>query len=661
MEDIGNNRDNRFGDIVLTENSGSHADHPLPCHAATPSHLPPANMDVASTPPGIATATTDTKPSSGTNADDVLVTIHEKNGTTGQGESVVDMNSLDPESGLPVVDGKTEEEIFSQTVETLPMRQLMPAFLGVALTMFMGALDNNIVSTALPRIGTEFGSSNKVELVFTCYVITFNAFQGLYGKMSNVFGRKPTVFVALTIFVIGSVLSGCSQSMTMFLACRAITGIGSGGMFSLSNIIIADLVSIRDRGKYQGFISAVFAVAALIGPVMGGAFVDRVSWRWCFWIEVAFAAITMPILAIMLKLPRPKGNIWGKIKSIDWMGTFFMALLAVFLLLPTNLGGNLYAWNSQVVVDLWKIAIVLSANARNITNCSYFLMFRIRPLIITMYALVVPTVIVFLYVEKHHAHHPIVPPYLWKNHNVAVLFCINIFMGMTFWSLLFYLPIYFQIVEHETATAAGLTMIPIEAGIFVSSNIFGILVSKFGKFKPFILIGTTIATIGVGLCLILVDASSKAVQVVVLFVCGFGLGPLFPCLIVAIQASVERKDLATVSALNGFFRMTGSGFGVAINGALFQNQLNNALVASNVPQEWADLAKSSAQRIVEIPSEYRGAVEDIYLKSMKTVFTALVPMAAMMFVLTFLIRHVRLNVKARPTDTLDEKEKTSER
>ncbi|KAG0326143.1 hypothetical protein BGZ99_010048 [Dissophora globulifera] len=593
-------------------------------------------MDVASRPPGIAVTTTDTTPpSSGTNADDVLVAIHEKDGTTGQGESVVDMNSLDPESGLPVVDGKTEEEIFSQIVETLPMRQLMPAFLGVALTMFMGALDNNIVSTALPRIGTEFGSSNKVELVFTCYVITFNAFQGLYGKMSNVFGRKPTVFVALTIFVIGSVLSGCSQSMTMFLACRAITGIGSGGMFSLSNIIIADLVSIRDRGKYQGFISAVFAVAALIGPVMGGAFVDRVSWRWCFWIEVAFAAITMPILAIMLKLPRPKGNIWGKIKSIDWMGTFFMALLAVFLLLPTNLGGNLYAWNSQVVIDL--------------------------PLIITMYALVVPTVIVFLYVEKHHAHHPIVPPYLWKNHNVAVLFCINIFMGMTFWSLLFYLPIYFQIVEHETATAAGLTMIPIEAGIFLSSNIFGILVSEFGKFKPFILIGTAIATIGVGLCLILVDASSKAVQVVILFVCGIGLGPLFPCLIVAIQASVERKDLATVSALNGFFRMTGSGFGVAINGALFQNQLNNALVASNVPQEWADLAKSSAQRIVEIPLEYRGAVEDIYLKSMKTVFTALVPMAAMMFVLAFLIRHVRLNVKARPTDTLDEKEKTSER
>jgi len=249
--------------------------------------------------------------------------------------------------------------------------------------MFMAAVDNSIVSTALPRIGTEFMASNKVELVFTCYVITFNAFQGnhlidaeggvklphlvtyfrttrllthmytrnhfvlgLYGKMSNVFGRKPTVSVAMTFFVLGSILSGVSQSMNMFLACRAITGIGAGGIFSLSNIIIADLVSIRDRGKFQGFISAVFAISALVGPVMGGAFVDKVSWRWCFWIQVPLAIITVPTMTIMLKLPRPKGNIWEKIVSIDWAGTFFMALLAVFLLLPTNLGGNLFPWNS---------------------------------------------------------------------------------------------------------------------------------------------------------------------------------------------------------------------------------------------------------------------------------------------------------------------------
>jgi MFS family permease len=168
--------------------------------------------------------------------------------------------------------------------------------------------------------------------------------------------------------------------------------------------------------------------------------------------------------------------------------------------------------------------------------------------------------------------------------------------------------------------------------------------------------------VGIGLCLVLADASSKAVQVVVLFICGCGIGPLFPCLIVAIQASVERKDLATVSTLNNFFRMTGSGFGVAINGALFQNYLNNALQRSNVPEAWAELAKSSAQRIVEIPDEeLRRVVEDIYLRSMKTVFTALIPMAAMMFVLTFGVQHVRLNVKTTtpPTSSSDEKEANS--
>ncbi|KAG0291872.1 hypothetical protein BGZ96_004774 [Linnemannia gamsii] len=531
---------------------------------------------------------------------------------------------VDPESGLPTGEvEKTSEEILAQVVETLPLRQLAPAFLGVAMTMFMAALDNSIVSTALPKIGTQFSASNKVELVFTCYVITFNAFQGLYGKMSNVFGRKPTVFFAITIFCTGSVLSGVSASMNMFLGARALTGIGAGGIFSLSNIIIADLVSIRDRGKYQGFISAVFAISALVGPVMGGAFVDKVSWRWCFFIQIALAVITVPTLAVMLKLPRPKGDIWSKIKAIDWAGTFFMAITAVFLLLPTNLGGNLYPWNS--------------------------------PLIITLYALAIPSIVMFLLVEAKHAENPIVPPYLWKNHNVVTLLSINVFMGMTFWTLMFYLPIYFQIIEHESATNAGLTMIPLEAGVFISSNIAGLLVSKYGKYRPYIFTGTGIAVVGICLCLVLAETSSKVIHVVILFVCGLGVGQLFPTLIVAIQASVERKDLATVSALHNFFRMTGSGFGVAINGALFQNNLDSGLKTSGVPSEWADLAKNSAQKIVDIPETYRGMVEDVYLDSMKTVFRATIPMAVMMFLLTFLIRHVRLNAKAGPSTPEPEK------
>ncbi|KAG0059614.1 hypothetical protein BGZ89_000258 [Linnemannia elongata] len=564
----------------------------IPSHALTHTHNNPSQ----------SSTTTITVIAPPQNADDLM---KQKDTTT----------PVDPESGLPTAEvEKTSDEILAQVVETLPLRQLAPAFLGVAMTMFMAALDNSIVSTALPKIGTQFSASNKVELVFTCYVITFNAFQGLYGKMSNVFGRKPTVFFAISIFCTGSILSGVSQSMNMFLGARALTGIGAGGIFSLSNIIIADLVSIRDRGKYQGFISAVFAISALVGPVMGGAFVDKVSWRWCFFIQIALAVVTVPTMTVMLKLPRPKGDIWSKIKAIDWAGTFFMAISAVFLLLPTNLGGNLYAWNS--------------------------------PLIITLYVLAIPSILMFLWVEAKHAENPIVPPYLWKNHNVVTLLSINVFMGMTFWSLMFYLPIYFQIIEHETATNAGLTMIPLEAGVFISSNIAGILVSKYGKYRPYIFTGTGIAAIGICLCLVLAETSSKVIHVVVLFVCGMGVGQLFPTLIVAIQASVERKDLATVSALHNFFRMTGSGFGVAINGALFQNNLNSGLESSGVPVEWSNLAKSSAQKIVDIPETYRGMVEEVYLDSMKTVFKATIPMAVMMFVLTFSIRHVRLNAKA---------------
>lgn len=197
-------------------------------------------------------------------------------------------------------------------------------------------------------------------------------------------------------------------------------------------------------------------------------------------------------------------------------------------------------------------------------------------------------------------------------------------------------------------------MIPLEAGIFISSNIAGILVSKFGKYRPYIFTGTGIAVIGICLCLVLANTSTKAVHVVVLFVCGMGIGQLFPCLIVAIQASVERKDLATVSALHNFFRMTGSGFGVAINGALFQNHLSSGLAKASVPEIYAELAKVSAQRIVEIPTGYREVVEEIYLDSMKTVFKATIPMAALMFLLTFFLKHIRLNAKA-PAAPMNEK------
>ncbi|KAG0240117.1 major facilitator superfamily domain-containing protein [Mortierella sp. GBAus27b] len=533
----------------------------------------------------------------------------------GKDHEKVDSGSLgDIESGLPAQEEKTEDQILAQEVQTLPMRQLVPAFIGVALSMFMAAFDNSIVSTALPKIGTDFAASNRVELVFTCYVITFNAFQGLWGRCANIFGRKFTVFVVIAIFDLGSILSGASTSMNMFLGCRALTGMGAGGIFSLANIIIADLVSIRDRGKYQGFISAVFAISALIGPVTGGAFVDKVSWRWCFYIQIALGAITIPTLAITIKLPRPKGNMWQKLAAIDWAGTFFMASSTVFLLLPTNLGGNLYPWRSALVI--------------------------------TLYALSLPSVAAFLYVEAKHAKQPIVPPYLWKNRNVATLLSINVFMGMTFWTLIFYLPIYFQIIEHETATAAGLTMIPLEAGIFISSNIFGYLLSRYGRFRTYTSLGSAVTVLGICLCLAIAAVSSKLAHVGALLVCGLGLGPMFPCLIVAIQASVERKDLATVSALHNFFRMTGSGIGVAINGALFQNQLKSALESSTVPEEFVQMAVSSAQRIVDIPVPYRSVVQGIYLDSMKTVFKATIPMAAIMFLLTFNLRHVSLSSRA---------------
>ncbi|KAF9958304.1 hypothetical protein BGZ72_000616 [Mortierella alpina] len=452
----------------------------------------------------------------------------------------------------------TAEQILSQEVEMRPLRQLLPALSSVALMVFMVSLDLNILSVALPSIGTHFSAFNQIQLVFISYAISYNAFQ---------------------------VLSGFSANINMLIGCRAIAGIGAG-------------------------------------PVLGGVFVDRIGWRWCFYIEVGLGLITIPSMALLLKLPKPTGDIMEKLACIDWLGTLLMAITTICLLLPTNLGGNLFAWNS--------------------------------PLIIAMYSLVVPFAIAFLYVEAKHAKQPIVPAHLWRNRNVTTLLLIDLFMGMTFWTLLFYLPIYFQIIQHETATAAGLNMIPLEVGIFIASNISGVLISKLGRFRPNLLLGSATTVLGICLTLFLAHSPSRVLHIAALLICGLGLGALVPCQIVAIQASVERKDVATVSVLHNLLRMTGSGLGVAVNGALFQNQLTRALAQacemSGLPVEYAQIAKISAQKIMSIPLLHRGLVESIYLDSMKTVFMATIPMAALMFLLTLNVKHVQLNPKTVPSD-----------
>ncbi|KAI8137956.1 major facilitator superfamily domain-containing protein [Fennellomyces sp. T-0311] len=501
-------------------------------------------------------------------------------------------------------------------------------FFSLQLSLFLAALDNTIVATSLPKIGSDFEAMAISSWVVNSYVLTLDAFQPLFSKFSDIFGRKYILMFGIAVFLVGSVLCGAAQSMIMLIVCRAIQGIGAAGIFSMVFVIISDLVPLEKRGSYQGIINAVFALASVFGPLIGGSLTDYVTWRWNFYINLPIGGVATVILFFFLHLPMEKSNLKEKLKRIDYAGNFLVLAAATLFLLAMNFGGQTFPWKSAAVIAPFVLTGVLVA------------------------ALVV--------VEVKFAKEPLMPPRLFKNRSIVAILVVNLMFGLTFFAALYYLPIYFQAVRGDSATWSGIRLIPMQMVVCVISTISGITISKIGFYRPIITIGLALLTLCIGLISLFEVDTSWSMIYGITVIGGAGMGCLFSSTIIAIQAAAEPRDVAVVTGLNNFSRVLGGALGVAIASAVLNSSLQKDLPQA-IPMEYAQLIFQSPEYIREgLPEEYFETTIRIYVDGLRFVWHILIIMSGIGFLSSLLVKHYPLRRPSPPkpeekkAETLDE-------
>ncbi|RUP17233.1 major facilitator superfamily domain-containing protein [Jimgerdemannia flammicorona] len=513
--------------------------------------------------------------------------------------SDTESNEMDNDTVVVMPQDKTESNSTSLAAEeagtseektqTLSSLQLFLIFVGLALAVLLSALDQTIVST-------DFSGLDEIAWIGTAFLLSNTAFQPLYGRFSNIFGRKATFLFAIVVFEIGSTLCGAAQSMIMLIIARAVAGLGAAGIFSLTLIIISDIVPTRDAGKYQGIIGAMFGLASVLGPLLGGAFTDHLTWRWAFFINSDFASA---------------------MKRIDYLGVAVLICAIVAILLPLNWGGGQYAWNSPIVISLLVVGVVLVG--------------------------------VLVLVERYFATEPLIPGHLFNNPStVATLICM-FFFGLTFMGAMYYLPLYFQIVMNESATTSGLQLLPLLMGVVFSNILAGVLVSKVGRYKEFAVMGTAIMTVGSGLFYLWRRDTPVWERSIVQVVDGIGFGITLTSLLLAAQSGVEVKDIADVTALMTFCQSTGGIFGIAIMGSVFDNKLSSGLESLHLDNIPVSLVKNNATFVAELPEPIKTEVLDVFVSSLDTVFLVLIPFATLAFIASLFIKQYKMRTGLIPS------------
>jgi EmrB/QacA subfamily drug resistance transporter len=496
-------------------------------------------------------------------------------------------------------------------------RRVRLVFAGVMLAMFLAALDQTIVSTALPTIVSDLGGANHLSWVVTAYLLASTATTPLWGKLGDLYGRKTLFQVCIVIFLIGSVLCGQAHGMTELISFRALQGVGGGGLMVLAMAVIADVVPPRDRGRYQGLIGAVFGVSSVLGPLLGGFLVDNLSWRWVFYVNLPVGLVALAVIAIALRAKslatRPK---------IDYLGTALLAAISTCLVLITSLGGTTWAWNSKQVWSCGIGAVVLLA--------------------------------AFILVEQRAAE-PVLPLRLFRNPVFTMCSAIGFVVGLTMFGTLSYIPLFMQVVNGNSPTESGLRLLPMMAGLLIASIGTGQLITRYGRYKIYPIVGTVFMALGLVLLSRIDEKTSATVLGVDMALFGFGLGLTMQVLIIAVQNAVDYSDLGTATSGATYFRSIGGSFGASVFGTILNNKLNsnistalaNHTLSPQFPVEKIIAAPTQAHTL---PAELAAPFLRIFAISVSRVFLYAAPMALVAFVLTLFLREVPLRGATRTPD-----------
>jgi EmrB/QacA subfamily drug resistance transporter len=487
------------------------------------------------------------------------------------------------------------------------------------LGMLLAALDQTIVATALPTIAGDLHGLSHISWVVTAYLLASTVSTPLWGKLGDLYGRKLFFEASIVIFLVGSVLAGLSHSMLELIAFRAVQGIGGGGLLTGAQTIVADVVPARERGRYQGLFGSVFGVTSVLGPLIGGFFVDNLSWRWVFYVNLPIGAVALAVVAAVLP-----GHLRRAHHDIDYLGTALLAGAATSLVLLTSLGGTTYAWGSAPIFIMGAAAVVLGA--------------------------------AFVWAESR-ATEPVIPLHLFRNRVFSASSAIGFVVGFAMFGSIAYLPQYMQIVKGASPTLSGLRLLPLMAGLLTTSIISGRLVTKWGRYRVFPIVGTAVMTIGLYLLSHLGVTTSQWLASLYMLVLGAGIGLSLQVLVVAVQNAVSYTDLGAATGGATFFRSIGGSFGTAIFGAVFANVLAGNLVTSlhglSLPHGLTASSGASPAVLAKLPAAIHLGYITGYATSLQTVFLVGVPFGALAFALSWTLKDIPLRTTAGQPDPAD--------
>jgi EmrB/QacA subfamily drug resistance transporter len=414
-------------------------------------------------------------------------------------------------------------------------RRVWIVFSGLMLGLLIASLDQTVIATALPTIVSDLGGLNQLSWVVTAYLLASTASTPLWGKLGDLYGRKRLFQTAIVLFLVGSALCGISQNITELILFRALQGLGGGGIIVLSQAIIADVVSPRERGRYQGVFGAVFGFSSIAGPLLGGFFVDTLSWRWVFYINIPIGVLALVVIAAVLPATGQRGH-----HTIDYLGTALLAAAATGLVLLTTLGGSVYPWGSAPIFILAIAGSIL--------------------------------IIGFVFAERR-ASEPVLPPELFRNLVFSLACAIGFIVGFALFGATTYLPLFLQVVNGASPTASGLRLVPMMMGMLATSITSGQLITRWGRYKPFPIVGTALMALGLFLLSRMNEQTTVLVSSLYMLVLGMGLGLVMQVLVIAVQNAVDYRNLGAATSGATFFRSIGGSFGTAVFGAIFSNLL----------------------------------------------------------------------------------------
>lgn len=488
-----------------------------------------------------------------------------------------------------------------------PLRADIVVIMGAMwIGTFLAALDGTIVATILSKVGSEFKVSKEVGWLGTSYLLTQTAFQPLYGRASDIFGRKPATLFASAVFLLGSLLCGLSQTFWQLCVARAIAGIGGGGLTSMSTIVTSDLVSLKARGTWQGLGNLVYATGAAVGGPLGGALADGgMGWRWAFLLQVPLCFIHFGVVSWKIDIPAGPGSMVEKLKRIDYFGSISLVTSVTLILVGLSLGGNEKAWSDKVVIGSLAAGFA--------------------------------TLVVFILVERYVAREPLMPMSVLFTQTPGFVAIACWFISMSQFGIIYNVPYYFEAVEQTKSSYAGLHLIPNAVIASTCSLGSGLIMARTGRYKLMLLVGGFCGIVGPFLMCLWHQGTSEALYWLTMPFGGAAFGSILTITLVALIASVDPKDMAAATGVTYLFRATGSVLGISLSSAILQNSLQGNLENAKVPQKLISAVRQDVGVIKTLDKHTRKIVIGAYQQSMHSVFIAITVAAAAAFIALFWI------------------------